>query len=281
MKRILILGKGSYVGDSFVRYLEKFGDDYRCDVVDTVGDEWKNTDFSGYDAVYQVAGLAHLKETPELEEEYYYINCNLAVECARMAKAAGVPLFVYLSSISVYDPQPGVISKDDSLSPVTYYGKSKLKAERELSILADDSFRLAILRPPMVYGYGCKGNFPTLVKFAEKCPLFPEYKNRRSMIYIDNLCEFVRRVIDEGEGGLFFPHNSEYVCTSDMVRAISAATGKKIRFTKVFNPIITLVKKIVLIRKVFGDLCYDFDDDGISVVDFEKSVRISVTGEQK
>lgn len=276
MKRILVMGQGSYIGESFRKYLEAFSDEYVCDVCDTVGDEWKTVSFAGYDAVYQVAGLAHLKETPELRDMYFYINCDLAVECARKAKDSGVPLFVYISSVSVYGMTSGVITKQTEPAPTNYYGQSKLKAEGLLREMADESFRVAILRPPMVYGKGCKGNFVTLTKFALRSPIFPSLKNRRSMIFIDNLSEFVRRLIDGGEGGLYFPQNSEYVCTSETVKYIAKYSGKKICLTGVFDPVIPFVKAKVF-RKVFGDLYYDFLDDCISTVSFEESIRLSVS----
>lgn len=275
MKKILVLGKGSYIGESFKKYLEPYGDEYLCDVLDTVGDEWKNVSFAGYDAVYQVAGLAHQREKPEMQDKYFYVNCELAVECAKKAKAEGVPLFIFISSASIYGKYATSITKETKPAPTTYYGKSKLKAEGLLKAMADDSFRLAVIRPPMVYGKGCKGNFPTLVNFAEKFPVFPKLNNKRSFIYIDNLSEFVRRLIDRGEGGLYFPQNSEYVCTSDMVRYIAKYKGKKIVFTSIFNPIISHLK-IGVFRKVFGDLYYDFHDDDISIIDFEESIRLSV-----
>ena len=276
MKKILVLGSGSYIGESFRKHLESFGDLYVCDVCDTVGGRWKTVSFDGYDAVYQVAGLAHLRETPELRDKYFYINCDLAVECARKAKASGVPLFVYISSFSVYGMTSGVITKDTAPNPNSYYGESKLKAEEILRSMADESFRVAILRPPMVYGKGCKGNFVTLTKFALKSPIFPSLKNKRSMIFVDNLSEFVRRLIDRGEGGLYFPQNGEYVCTSEMVEYIAKYSGKRICLTGVFNSVIPRVKATVL-RKVFGDLYYDFLDDAISTVSFEESVRLSVS----
>ena len=144
--------------------------------------------------------------------------------------------------------------------------------------MEDESFRVAILRPPMVYGKDCKGNFVTLTKFALKSPVFPSIKNKRSMIFVDNLSEFVRRVIDRGEGGLYFPQNGDYVCTSEMVEYIAMYSGKRIRLTGLFDPIIPHVKAKVF-RKVFGDLFYDFQDDAVDTVPFEESVRLSVSHE--
>lgn len=276
MKKILVLGSRSYIGESFRKHLESFGGLYVCDVCDTVGDGWREKSFEGYDAVYQVAGLAHIKETPELRDKYFYINCDLAVECARKAKASGVPLFVYISSVSVYGMTSGIITKDTVPSPNNYYGESKLKAEGILRAMEDEFFRVAILRPPMVYGRNCKGNFVTLTKFAMKSPVFPSIRNKRSMIFVDNLSEFVRRLIERGEGGLYFPQNGEYVCTSEMVGYIAKYSGKKIRFTGIFNFVIPRINAKVF-RKVFGDLYYDFRDDAVDTVSFEESVRFSVS----
>ncbi len=276
MKKILILGSKSYIGESFKRYIEQY-DGYYCDILDTVSDEWKNTSFEGYDSVYQVAGLAHIKETPEMREDYFRINCDLAVECAKKAKSAGIGQFIYISTVSVYGILTGVISKDTVPAPSSFYGASKLKAEGILNSMADSSFKVAIIRPPMVYGNGCKGNFPMLVNFAKKCPVFPNYKNRRSFIFVDNLSDFVKKLIDKGEGGLYFPQNAEYVCTSEMVKYIAEYSGRKIRFTGVFNKFIPHMKNSKF-QKVFGNLYYDFHDDDVSTFDFKESIRLSVEG---
>ena len=127
----------------------------------------------------------------------------------------------------------------------------------------------------MIYGNGCKGNYVRLEKFALKSPIFPDMKNRRSMIYIDNLCEFVKQIIDNESRGLFLPQNKEYVCTSDMVRDIAEAHGKKIYMTKLFNPLLRLLK-VSTVNKVFGDLVYeqipsDYDANGSVIV--KKSVK--------
>lgn len=120
----------------------------------------------------------------------------------------------------------------------------------------------------MVYGKGCKGNYPRLAKLAVKVPIFPDVDNKRSMIYIDNLCEFARLLIDNCSSGLFFPQNDKYVKTSDMVRLIAEIHGKKIRLTKLFNPILTLMK-VSTVNKVFGDLVYE-----MSISEYENDYRI-------
>lgn len=258
MKKILITGANSYIGTSFEEWLKKYPDDYRVDTVGTKNEEWKEKDFSGYDVVFHVAGIAHVKETKKNAALYYKVNRDLAYEVAQKSKSCGVKQFIFLSSMSVYGMETGIIYRDTIPNPKNNYGKSKLQAEKLIELLQDEEFLVSILRPPMVYGKGCKGNYARLAKLAVKVPMFPNIENERSMIYIDNLSEFVRLLIDNGDSGMFFPQNEEYVCTSEMVKIIAEVYGKKIKFTRVFNPIIKMLGiKIELINKVFGNLVYD------------------------
>jgi nucleoside-diphosphate-sugar epimerase len=221
-------------------------------------DSWKEKDFSYYDVVFHVAGIAHIKETSKNQDLYYKVNRDLAYETARKAKGEGVGQFIFLSSMSVYGIENGVINKDTPLNPNTAYGKSKLEGEELITKLEDESFIIAILRPPMVYGKDCRGNYPRLARLALKTPIFPKVDNKRSMIYIDNLSEFVKQLIDNRSGGLFFPQNAEYVNTSEMVYLIAEAHGKKIGMTKAFNWGLYLLRPFTgLVNKAFGNLAYD------------------------
>jgi nucleoside-diphosphate-sugar epimerase len=256
MERIVITGTNSYVGKSFEKWLENYPDKYIVDSISLRNDSWKEKDFSVYNVVFHVAGIAHIKETKVNEDLYYRVNRDLVYETAKKAKSDGVKQFIFLSSMSVYGIDSGVISKSSPLNPKSTYGKSKLEAEELIELLADNDFKVAIIRPPMIYGKGCKGNYPRLVKLALKVPLFPDIENKRSMIYIDNLCEFFRLLIDNLGSGLFFPQNKEYVCTSDMVKVIAEANGKKIVVTKLFNSLLSMLK-IATVNKVIGDLVYE------------------------
>ncbi len=206
MKRILITGKNSYIGTSLEKWLIKQPDRYEVDEVCMRDGSWTEKDFSGYNVVFHVAGITHIKETTRNQSLYFKVNRDLALETAMKAKADGVKQFIFMSSMSVYGVETGVISEETPLKPSSAYGKSKAEAEELMAPLQDDSFRIAILRPPMVYGKGCRGNYPKLAKLAVKTPIFPDVDNKRSMIHIDNLCEFVRLLIDDYRGGLFFPH---------------------------------------------------------------------------
>jgi len=280
LKKILITGANSYIGTSVEKWLAKYPDKYLVDTVDMIEDSWREKDFSGYDVVFHVAGIAHIKETKDNRDLYYKVNRDLAYETAKKAKSEGVKQFIFLSSMSVYGIDRGVIDKNTPLNPKSNYGKSKLQAEELIRPLGDDTFKVAILRPPMVYGKSCKGNYPKLVRLVLKIPIFPDFDNKRSMIYIDNLCEFIRLLIDKSLSGLFYPQNKEYVNTSEMVRLIAKVYEKKIRMTKLFNPLIRILNFSV-INKLFGDLVYDksisFSDDLNYCVcnNFEQTITIT------
>ena len=159
--------------------------------------------------------------------------------------------------MSVYGMEEGCITRDTVPAPKSNYGKSKLQAEAGLKELADEHFRVAVLRPPMVYGEGCRGNYQSLVKFAKVMPFFPDYENKRSMIHVDTLSETVRTLVDSGAEGLFLPQDEEYVCTCRMVRDIAADMGRDLRLVKVLNPAVSLAKRFTAMgRKAFGDLYY-------------------------
>ncbi|MCM3386842.1 NAD-dependent epimerase/dehydratase family protein [Ureibacillus chungkukjangi] len=256
MKKILITGKNSYVGRSLEKWLGEYPNRYLIDSISLRNDSWKEKDFSEYDVVFHVAGIAHIKETKENADLYYKVNRDLAYEVAQKAKVEGVKQFIFLSSMSVYGIESGVIDKNSPLKPKSNYGKSKLQAEELITSLEEDFFKVAILRPPMIYGKGCKGNYTRLSKLAQLTPLFPAVKNKRSMIYIDNLTEFIKLLIDNYSIGIFFPQNSNYVNTSELVHEISKIHGKKIVFTKLFNPLLRIFN-ISILNKVFGNLAYE------------------------
>lgn len=267
MKKILITGAGSYIGTSFENYINSnFPDEYTVDTVDMIDGSRKEKDFSGYDTVFHVAGIAHSdngKISPEKEKLYYSVNTELTADTARKAKADGVRQFIFMSSAIVYGNsapigKSKVITADTPVSPANCYGDSKVQAENRLSELADDAFNVVILRPPMIYGKGSKGNYPMLAKLALKLPFFPKVKNERSMLYIENLCEFVRLMIENEESGIFFPQNSEYSNTAELVKMIAAAHGKKIRLIGGFTWALKLLSLFTgLVNKAFGNLVYD------------------------
>ena len=285
MKRILITGAGSYIGMSLERYLSQWPESYRVDTLDMLDEGWKNADFSGYDSIFHVAGIAHSDSgplTPEKERLYYRVNTDLAIETARKAKAEGAGQFIYMSSAIVYGNSAPLgrrkrITRDTPVNPANAYGNSKVKAEEGLIPMSCGSFRVVILRPPMIYGPGSRGNYPTLAKLAVKLPVFPRVDNERSMLYIGNLAEFVRLMVENREKGIFWPQNREYVNTTDLAKLIAAAHGKKLLTVGGVSWALKLMGKVTgLVDKAFGSLSYDQELSGYKeeyrLTDLEKSI---------
>lgn len=267
MKSILITGANSYIGTSFEKYMQQF-DGYKIDTVDMIGEQWKKFNFSKYDTVFHVAGIAHSdvsNVSEETKDMYYKVNTDLAVETARKAKAEGVKQFIFMSSAIIYGNsapigKAKIIDSNTKPVPSNFYGDSKLQAENGILPLQDDCFNVVILRPPMIYGRGSKGNFQILSKLARKLPVFPYVNNSRSMLYVENLCEFVRLMIKNNENGIFHPQNSEYSNTTELVKLISIIHGKKLIVIKGFGFFLKILSCFSgLVNKAFGSLCYDMD----------------------
>ncbi|MDN5372935.1 MAG: hypothetical protein PWR19_1981 [Carnobacterium sp.] len=285
LTRILISGKNSYIGQAAATWLKQWPNLYAVDFIGTRNNEWQEISFAGYDVVLHVAGIAHQDTKADQEALYYSVNRDLTIAIAEKAKNDGVKQFIFLSSMIVYGASSNfnedkIITKETVPMPVNFYGKSKLQAEEGILKMQTEKFNVAVIRPPMIYGKNSKGNYPIMAKFAKKLPLFPDIKNRRSMLYIDNLTEFIRLIIKNNEQGIYFPQNAEYVTTSNMVKVISDSANKKIILTKIFNPIIGLLgRKITLINKIFGNSAYDLSmsiyKENYRVSDFKESIRLS------
>lgn len=278
MKRILITGANSYIGDSVRDYLLDHSDHFSVDVMDTVGYEPDRNDFTGYDVVLNAAGIAHRKESRSDRELYYRINRDLTLRIAESAKAGGAGQFILLSSMSVYGMSSGHITRNTKENPLSAYGESKLQADEAVRRLAEESFKVVCLRPPMVYGKGCRGNYQKLRSFALKAPFIPAYNNQRSMIYIGNLCEFIKTCIDDERNGLFLPQNSEYVTTGEMIRQIAIQHGRKVTMTRALNPFITIAQRghVETVEKAFGSLTYE-KTEPVGTFGFERSIELTET----
>lgn len=270
MKKILITGKNSYIGTSFFNNTKQ----YEIDFISVRGEDWRLKDFSSYDVILHTAGIVHAdirtrkgQEYIRLKKYYYEINRNLTLHIAKKAKQEGVKQFIFLSSIIIYGDSAKIGKRKKITSrtipkPTNFYGASKLAAEKGLEKLKDNTFKVAILRLPMIYGKQCKGNFSKLIMLAKYAPCFPKIKNERSMLYIKNLCEFIRLIIEEEKDGIFYPQNAEFSNTSNMVKELASHFGRRLHLCYGANLLPLFLQYIPgrigkTVTKVFGNFVYE------------------------
>ncbi len=283
MKRVLITGANSYIGVSFEQYAkDHYADDLRIDTVDMIDGSWREKDFSSFDIVFHVAGLAHAdvgKVDEATKNKYYAINTYLAIETAKKAKEEGVKQFVFMSSAIIYGDSAGLgktkrITCDTEPMPSNFYGDSKWRADKGIRELENEQFMVTVLRPPMIYGKGSKGNYPVLASMAKKLPFFPDVPNERSMLYIENLCEFLCQVMIGERRGIYWPQNAEYSKTSELVRQIARVSKHRMFVSKAFNWLVFLATLIPgktkgMADKAFGNFSYD---QSMSEYDFDYQI---------
>jgi UDP-glucose 4-epimerase len=261
MKKILITGANSYIGTSFKNWISKYPDKYSVDMISLRDDHWKEKSFERYNVVFHTAAIVHVRENDSTK--YFKINRDLTLDVANKAKKEGVKHFIFLSTMGVYGTETGYIKEDTVPAPKSPYARSKYEAEKLLLKMNSNDFNVAILRPPLVYGKDCKGNYSRLAKIALKLPVIPDIKNKRSMIYVDNLSEFTRLLIDHSEGGLYFPQDKDYVNTTELLKIIAKAHGKNIKVTILLKWTVAIgVKFSKTFRKVFGSFVYDKEMQG-------------------
>lgn len=286
MRRILITGATSWIGSEVEAHLATFPGRYVVERVSLRGDAWKERSWEGIDSVLHLAGIVHEGEKAgDMDGLYDEVNVALTHEAAFKAKAEGVPHFVFLSSFSVYGAEEGGVEEVGLATeprPATFYGKSKLAAERALEPLADEGFAIAVLRAPLVYGPGCeKGNFPRLAKLARVAPVFPDVDNVRSMLYSRSLAELVRLLAEDGRGGLFLPQDAAYVRTSELVHLLVEAQGSRIRLSRALGAVVEpLARTSPTLGKLFGNARYALEASECGydyrVSSLEEAVRASV-----
>lgn len=289
MKRILITGAGSYIGTTVERWLARWPTSYAVRTLDVKDETWRMASFADVDVVFHVAGIAHVSSDPSMADLYYRVNRDLTLEVAAAARAAGVRQFIFMSSAIVYGSsqrldRPRLVDADTAPSPDNFYGRSKLEAEEGLAALRSPDFKVVVLRPPMIYGPGSKGNYPVLAKLARTLPIFPDYPNRRSMLFVDNLAEFVKLMIDNDEDGLFHPQNRRQVSTGELAAAVAAAHGRRLKLTHLGNPVLRAASgRVGAIAKAFGSLSYEpelsvYAGGDYQVADFAESIRRTEQG---
>lgn len=283
MKNVLITGRNSYIGKN-IECILKDNENFIINKVSVRDSKWQEQDFSVYDSIIHTAALVHNRGYNQ--EDYEEINVELTKDLAVKAKKEGVRYFIFMSTMGVYNQNNKFINKSTSLSPKTMYAKSKLDAEKFLRSIESEDFKVAILRPPLVYGYNSPGNYLKFSKAAQLLPLLPQFNNKRSMIYIKNLTEFIKLLLENEVPGTFFPQNKDYVNTSTLFKEISKVHSKAIFILPLTN---FLVRVLIILndnfKKIFDDFIYDKSLPGgpndnenpklinYNTVSFEKSIK--------
>lgn len=276
-KKVLIVGKNSYIGKNFIEYCNSFmnqdyveGQDthpYLIHAISGRDGEWKNTKFEGYDTVLLLSGIVHTNASKELYDE---VNHKMAVEIAQKAKDAKVKQFIFMSTIAVYGDEIVWSGHQIKRNPKTPYAKSKQMAEDDIIKLVEDDFAVAIVQPPMVYGKNCPGNFPKLIKFIQKLHIFPRYQNQRSSIFILNLCEFLRVLVLRQCGGCYVPQNPQYLCTMD-VAFVLKKKGVRVLLIPGCSGLIRLAGTLnSKVMKVFGDYQFPLDLSSFEQIEYQR-----------
>lgn len=254
---ILLTGENGYVASSISKYIRS-----QCNDCTVLQKSLRNNfldkfSLNNIEVVVHAAALVHKKETTKSKEDYFEINTQLTYKLALKAKEAGVKQFIFLSTMAVYGNMQGAITKHTKTHPVTFYGESKLAAEERLLELQNEHFKIAIVRPPMIYGPKCPGNYALLSKLSRKSLIFPQIENKRSMLFINNLSEFILQLIQNQDTGIFHPQDPQYITTSAMVKKIAKANNKSIFLSKLTGKVLkVIIGNKAIYQKVFGDLYY-------------------------
>lgn len=282
---IIIIGKNSYIGNHIDKWLT--GKGHQVTQLDVLTDVWKRFDYSPYDAIVHVAGIVHQPKCKDWEL-YKRVNAEMPVAIAKMAKEQGVKQYVFFSTMGVYGVgkklHPNVIDEKTPLYADSMYGKSKLMAEDSLIKLQDGNFKVACVRPPSVYGKGCRGGYITgFASIARHLPVIPcAYQNvKQSFIYIDNLSELVKLIIEKHQSGVFCPQDDKSVSANELLDAIAKGIGKNLHVSKLFGFFVRALSFIPLIKKVYGGVAYSealSSMEGLDyvVVPFEEGMRRTV-----
>lgn len=288
--KICIIGKNSYIGNHIDEWLTKYG--YDVFQLDVLEEDWNVFDFSTYDVVIQVAGIVHRPDCQDADL-YKRVNTEMPVKIARKLRDECLKYyrkktFVFLSTMAVFGIQKrlkkNVITIDTPKSPISLYAKSKADAEEQLLLMQDRYFDVVVVRPPNVYGKGCRGGYISgFVNVVKKLPIIPyAYANvKQSVLYIDNLCELIRKVIEQKRHGIFMPQDDKPVSAIDIIKTISHFQGKSIITSRLLGQILRLGSFVPIIKKAYGGVEYDMnlshiEDLDYVVVSFEEGIRRTI-----
>lgn len=283
---ILILGKDSYIGNHLDSWFSAH--DHQVEQLDVRSDDWRDFDYSYFDTIIHVAGIVHRQDCKDWNL-YKRVNTDMPIEIAAIAKSQGVKQYVYFSTMGVFGKdkalRQNIIDINDRPKADSMYSKSKMLAEEGLEKLNDESFRVAFVRPPSVYGKGCKGGYISgFTMIVRKLPLIPcAYRSaRQSFIYIDNLCECVRLIVENRLTGVFCPQDDEIPNANELFEAIAHGLGKKYHQSRFLGRLMQIVSFIPLVKKAYGGIEYsrslsDIEGFNYVVVPFKEGMRRTVS----
>lgn len=249
MNRIVIIGKKSFLGINFYNWIITNKINYDINLVGSRNSEWKLHDYSKVDVVIHVAAIVHSKKINEIV--YEEINYELVKDVSNFVKNKGVKHFIFISTLAVFGVDSGYIDENTLEFPKSIYAKTKLKAENYLKSIESGNFKISIIRSPMIYGKGSKGNYKKLSNISKFLFIFPQSYNSRSIIYVKNLCKFIQIIIDQQLMGVFYPQNYDYVNTTQLVESIRSLKGQYTHKSRILGKINYNIFSIT--RKIFGN----------------------------
>jgi len=260
MKSLLLTGAKGFVGSYFKG---EYADKYNIQTFSFLNDDFKSLLGEDVEVIVHLSALVH-QMGGAAKDEYEKVNVTQTLDLAKKAKASGIKHFIFMSSIKVYGEETNVAYNEATeCMPEDEYGKSKLKAERELLKLESDDFKVSIIRTPIVYGYGVKANIKNLIRLVQKVPVLPfgEIQNKRSMVYVGNLCHMMDAIIQKKASGIFLASDDRAVSTTELIELIANALGKKIYLIKVpfFESLLKFIKPSFH-KRLYGSLEVDNHD---------------------
>ncbi|MCT7551050.1 NAD-dependent epimerase/dehydratase family protein [Aliarcobacter butzleri] len=281
--KLLITGSNGFIGNYFIN---NYKSKYNIKTFSFLKDDINTLDCNTIDIVFHLSALVHQMGGASASE-YEKINVIQTIELAKKAKESGVKHFVFMSTVKVYGEETNSKYTENTVcNPEDDYGKSKLKAEQELQKLEDENFKISIIRTPIVYGYGVKANIKNLINLVNKVPVLPlgKIKNKRSMVYIGNLCHLVDEIIIQKKSGIFLACDDEPLSTSKLIELIAKNLHKKVYLIKVpfFESLLKILKPSFH-KRLYGSLEIDntITKEKLNLknpYDVEDGVRLMIKG---
>ena len=254
---ILLTGSNGFIGSYFKSH---YLDEYNISTFSFLNDDLSSLDLTEINTVVHLSALVH-QMGGATEEAYRNVNITQTLSLAQKAKESGVKHFIFMSTVKVYGEETDTVYKEDTpCDPQDAYGKSKLEAEQALHKLEDSSFKVSVVRTPIVYGEGVKANILNLIKLVKKAPVLPfgNIRNRRSMVYIGNLSAIIDRIIKTKKSGIFLASDDRAISTTELVQLIAKALHKKVFLISVpLFPLLLNRLKPSFYKRLYGSLEVD------------------------